>query len=203
MSRILEAFLANQEAIRRYAFRFLKRPEDVDDLTQELFLRTFAAEESRDIASPRAFLFRATKNLALNELAKKDRKTTDYIGDSDSLDVFNNEPQIGIDDELDARQRLFIMAQAIASLPPQCRRVFILRKVHGHTHKEIAVKLGISVKTIEKHLTVGTVKCAEYLRSQGFDPASFAKRDAYWSQKVQAQSLSPTGVGKSKRNKDE
>ena len=44
------------------------------------------------------------------------------------------------------------LADAIAELPTQCRRVFTLRKVYSLSPDEIAVRLGLSVSTVEKHL---------------------------------------------------
>jgi len=58
--------LENERGIKRFLSRFFPRAQDVDDLAQETFLRAFAAEAERDVLSPRAFLYRIAKNLALN-----------------------------------------------------------------------------------------------------------------------------------------
>ena len=173
MSRILRSFLANESALKRFLSRYKKRPQDVDDMAQETFLRAFDAEQKREIQSPRAFLFRIAKNVALNSLSNKAGQIVDYVGNSSDTDVLSSERPDIAEHRLDARQRLEILEQALATLPPKCRRVFLLRKVDGYTHKEIAARLGISTKTVENHLTNGALKCSQYLRGRGFDPVKF------------------------------
>jgi RNA polymerase sigma-70 factor (ECF subfamily) len=53
----------------------------------------------------------------------------------------------------EARERLARLAAAIAALPPQCRRVFTLHKLHGLSHAEVATRLNISRSAVEKHMS--------------------------------------------------
>ncbi|MCP5432728.1 MAG: RNA polymerase sigma factor [Alphaproteobacteria bacterium] len=175
MSRILKAFLENEGAIKRLLGRFFSRAQDVDDLAQEAFLRAFAAESDREIREPKAFLFRTARNLALNERARLAGKLTRSMEDSADSDVLVSAGQVSAEDQIDARQRLALFAEAVAALPPQCRRVFVLRKVHGLSQKDIAERLDISQSTVEKHVAMGLVKCSDYLRRAGAEltpPAS-------------------------------
>ena len=55
--------------------------------------------------------------------------------------------------------------RAIATLSPQCRKVFILRKVHGLSHQEIADRMGLSVSTTSKHLAKALERCDAYMRA--------------------------------------
>ncbi len=173
MSRIVKAFLENEAALKRFLSRFFSRAEDIDDVSQETFLKAFAAEAEREIRAPKAFLYRIARNTALNELSKKARSDTTSIVDSHRLDVIEDERQAAVDDQVAARQKLVIFAHAVAELPPQCRRVFLLRKVYGLSHKDIAERQGISVSTVEKHVATGLVKCMEYLRQHGHDLEDF------------------------------
>ena len=56
---------------------------------------------------------------------------------------------------------------AVDSLPPVCRRAFVLRKVYKLSHGEIAEVLGITPSTIEKHVVKGMIRCRDYLRERG------------------------------------
>jgi RNA polymerase sigma-70 factor (ECF subfamily) len=80
-----------------------------------------------------------------------------------------------------------IFAEAISALPPQCRRVFLLRKVQGLSQKDVAQRLGLSVSTVEKHLATGLVKCSEYLKLRGYEvgsgPAAVANRPQHYRSK--------------------
>lgn len=53
---------------------------------------------------------------------------------------------------LSARERLELMAKTVEGLPARCREVFILRRVEGLSHAEIAKQLDISPRMVEKHL---------------------------------------------------
>jgi len=167
MSSIVEAYCENEAAIKRYLRRFVRRKEDIDDLAQESFMRAFAAEALEPIVAPKAFLFKVARNLALNERAKLANATTDSLEDYPGQAVLVGTDQSTLEDQMDARQRLRLLAQAIAGLPPQCSRVFLLRKVHGLSHKEIAERLDISVSTVEKHVALGLLRCSEHLRRKG------------------------------------
>ena len=167
MSTILEAYLENEAALKRFLRRFTKSREGADDLAQEAFLRAFAAESEHLIASPKAFLFKVARNLALNELAKKASVTIEPLGDFEGQSVLEDSSQAAVDDAVDSRERIRVLARAIAALPPQCAKVFILRKMQGLSQKEIAARLNISVRTVENHVALGLVRCKAYMRAHG------------------------------------
>jgi len=169
MSLILRTFLENESAIKRLLARFFPRKQDVEDLAQETFLRAYAAEAEQEVHAPKAFLFRVAKNLALNARARHANIMTDSLEDSVDPDVLLQDGQASADDQVEARQRMRLLEDAVAALPPQCARVFLMRKVHGLSHKEIAQALGISVSTVEKHIAAGLTRCSDFLRRHGYE----------------------------------
>jgi RNA polymerase sigma-70 factor (ECF subfamily) len=169
MSRVLKAFLAHERALKAFLSRFARTRQEVDDLAQETFLRAFVAEAAQPVAAPKAFLFRVARNLALNERARAEHALVVRMGDSAISTVIEDDSQPSVEDVVDARRQMALFAEAIASLPPHCRKVFVLRKIHGLTHGEIAEMLGISVRTVEKHVAEGLRKCAQYLHLRGYD----------------------------------
>jgi RNA polymerase sigma factor (sigma-70 family) len=164
---ILEAYLKNEAALKRYLRRFIGSREAADDLAQEAFLRAFAAEPGRVIVSPKAFLFKVAKNLALNELARQATVPIEPLGDFEGQEVLEDSRQAAVEDVVDSRERVRLLARAIAALPPQCAKVFILRKMQGLSQKEIAVRLSISVRTVENHVALGLSRCRAYMRAHG------------------------------------
>ena len=167
MPTILEAYLENELALKRFLRRFIKSREGADDLAQEAFLRAFAAESGHSIQSPKAFLFKVARNLALNELAKLSSASTEPLGDFEGQQVLEDSSQAAVDDAVDGRERIRMLARAIAALPPQCAKVFVLRKMQGLPQKEIAARLNISVRTVENHVALGLVRCKAYMRAHG------------------------------------
>jgi len=84
-----------------------------------------------------------------------------------------------------ARETLGIHCEAVAGLPPQCRRVYLMRKVYGMSHKEIAGQLGIAVSTVEKHLIKGVKLCDRYVREKTNNISSSTEPDRQRKSKKQ------------------
>ena len=62
-----------------------------------------------------------------------------------------------------------LLCEAVRSLPRQCRRAFVLKKVYGYTQKEIMAEMGLGQATVETHIVNGTKKCVQYMRVQQKD----------------------------------
>jgi RNA polymerase sigma factor (sigma-70 family) len=166
---VQDAFLENQSALKRFISRFFRSVQDVEDVAQETFLRAYRAESGKSIAQPKAFLFRIAKHIALNQLSRRSHQVTEYLEDLGDSDVLIGAGSL--EDEVAAHQAVGLHCEAIAALTPHCRRVYMLRKVHGMSQKEIASSLGIAVSTVEKHLIKGVAECGRYIRGRhGAEP---------------------------------
>lgn len=163
-ANVLGAFQKHQLSLKRFISRYLNNTQDIEDVTQEAFLRAYKAEKTTQVRQPKSFLFRIAKNVAISQLRTKSRQITDYIEDQPTTDVLVSEWTT--EDELMAQQRLGIHCEAVASLPPKCRRVYLLRKVYGMSHKEIAAQLEISTSTVEKHLLKGIEACDHFIQQR-------------------------------------
>lgn len=123
---------------------------DVDDLVQEAFSRIWGADFGL-IRNGRSYLFATVRHL-LAEYARRSRIVPiELLGEIDSLSLISEEP--GPERRVGARQELDRLQAVVALLPPQCRRVFELRKFEGLSHREVAEKMGLNEKTVENHLT--------------------------------------------------
>ncbi len=163
-SRIYNVFLENELIIKRFLRRYSSNSHDIDDISQETILRALHAEKNKEIHEPRAFLFGVAKNIARKSLEKKSRSLIDFIGDFGEKDYLSDQPSI--DDHIDSRKKMLVFWEAVAGLPPQCQKVFVLKKVHGYTHKEIAKSLEISISTVEKHSATGLKRCSEFMENR-------------------------------------
>lgn len=160
------SFLQHKTSLSKYISRFIKHPQDIEDVVHDAFLNSYAAEITTKIRKPRAFLFQTARNLALKHLNKSSTRLTDYLEDLDLPEVFIDGPSV--EDTVASHEQFAIFCQAVQKLPLQCRRAFILRKVYGLSHREIAKHLDISVSTVEKHLATGISRCCDYMRARGY-----------------------------------
>jgi len=166
VSIVTTAFLNDHVFIKKFLTRFLSNQHDIEDVAQEAYLHAFAAEQKKDgeIEQPRAFLFRIAKNIAISRLRRKSYQITEYIEDLGAPIVIEDgtNPEL----EMEAQQTLGLYCEAVASLPEKCRQIFLLRKVHGLKHKEIADHMSISVSSVEKYLRKGLAETRSYLRER-------------------------------------
>ena len=158
---VTRAFLTHETAIRAFLRRFLSNSQETEDLTQEVFIRAYQSEKTQKIQQPKAFLYGIARNLARKEISRKSRAIIEYIEDFAPSEDLSNET--AVEDIADSRQKLRLLSEAVAQLPPQCRKVFVLRKVYGFSVKEIARQLKISASTVEKHIAAGVRKTADHV----------------------------------------
>jgi RNA polymerase sigma-70 factor (ECF subfamily) len=163
-SPVFAMFRENETLLKKFLRRFANSRHDIEDICQETILRAIDAEKSRAIQEPRAFLFGVAKNIVRKQLDKRSRTLIDFIEDFTPEEYISNEPTI--EDTLDERQKMLWFAEAVATLPGQCQRVFMMKKVHGYSHKEIADQLDISISTVEKHVATGLKRCSEYMQKK-------------------------------------
>ena len=164
LSAVSAAFLENHAFLKQFLARFFSNRQDIEDVAQEAFLRAFVAEQQKEIEQPRAYLFRIAKNLALTKLTKKSNKITDYLEECGGSVVI--ECGAAADSEVEAQESLGLYCEAVAALPEKCRQAFLLRKVHGLAHKEIAERMSLSVSSVEKYLLRGILDCKAFVQER-------------------------------------
>lgn len=163
-SQITKAFVDHQRPLKSFISRFIRRPQDIDDIAQETFVRAFLAEKKGDIQHPKAYIYRVARNLAFETLTKKSNQLTSYIEDSCDQSLLQSDENV--EDSMATTEKFDRVKIAISELPPQCQRVFIMHKVYGFKYREISQQLGISVSTVEKHIMTGLKKCRQSVRHQ-------------------------------------
>lgn len=164
LSAITHAFIENSTFIKSFLRRFLHSQHDIEDVAQQAYLKAYCAEQEKSIEHPKSYLFTIAKNIAINELTKKSNRVTEYLEECD--DSVSIEPSATLESEMEAEQSLGIYCDAVAALPEACRRIFLLRRVHGLKQTEIAETLGVSLRNVEMHLQKGTLKCREFVRNK-------------------------------------
>lgn len=177
LSGVSAAFLENYAFLKRFLARFFSDRQDIEDVAQEAYLRAYVAEQQKDIEQPKAFLFRIARNVALTQLTKKSRKITDYLEECGASVVV--EYGAAADSEAEAFESLGLYCEAVATLPEKCRQVFLLRKVNGLSHKEIAARMSLSVSSVEKYLLKGILMCKAFVQEhEGHMPGVEATSEA-------------------------
>jgi RNA polymerase sigma factor (sigma-70 family) len=158
--RLTVIFLKCRSLISRAVGRVAK-PHDIEDIVQETFIRCFEAASKQPIRHPRSFMLTTARNLAINHVMRSESRLTETVEDFDALDVYVSTDNV--ESSVDAKQKFLLFCRAVRTLPLQCRRAFLLKKVYGFSQKEIAGFLGLSESTVEKHIGKGLLLCADYM----------------------------------------
>lgn len=131
---------------------------------QEAYVRVCQVEEQSGIRSPRSYLFRTVRNLALDHVKRAESRLTDSVADDDPAS--SRDAARLVDETFEAvasNEEFALFCDAVRHLPVQCRRAFVLKKVYGYTQREIAEELGISDSTVEKHIALGMKRCTYFM----------------------------------------
>lgn len=140
------------QSLRRYALRLAGSPAAADDIVQEAYLRTY--QQGGKVEQPKAFLFVTARNLVNNAQRHARIAATDLVADIDATGARHDDGRTP-EDGLIADEEARLLEQAVARLPPQCRAAFTLKLFQNRSYRQIAEELGISTKTVEKHISKG------------------------------------------------
>ena len=137
----------------KYSYSITGNKEQSKDIVQNFFVDIWRSNKLAEIRSFEAFAFLSVKNKSLNYVQR--RRKFDVV----VPDRHVTEQQVGHDPHFPH----YLLESAILGLPDKCRQVFVLSKLEGLTYIQIANKLNVSVKTVEKHVSVGLRKLKEVL----------------------------------------
>ena len=169
---VVGAFIKCRDALTRSVMKMSVRPQDVDDILQETFLRAFVANDKREIRSPQDYLFVISRNLVIKRVADRSRELNSLV-DSVLLEVA--EPSL--DTELHEKLKFQTLSEALGLLPDKHRQAILLRKVYGLSSKEIAKKMNVSKSSVDKYIVSGLKKCEQILGARGYDIVGEYGRD--------------------------
>ncbi len=157
-------FKANFKRLFAYAITILREDSHAEEIVQNVFYKMWEKKGKIDIqTSVTAYLYRSVYNDCLNYLKHKKVKATYTMhktwSQKDETDNATTKVQLSeLQQKLDA---------ALSDLPEQCRTIFQMSRFEELKYREIASKLGISVKTVEnqmgKALSILRIKLADYL----------------------------------------
>jgi RNA polymerase sigma factor (sigma-70 family) len=161
--------LVHEAALVRYLLRTWSNRHEIHDLRQDTYVRVFEAAARSRPRLPRAFLFATARHLMTDRIRRQRIVSIDAVGDLDGLNIMVDD--ISPERRTSAQEDLRRLAQAFDLLPPKCREAVWMRRVDDIPQKEVALWLGITQKTVEKHVTKGMKLLAAALFGSDADPA--------------------------------
>lgn len=149
--------LAFDEVYRRYSkrlFRFsynlLKLKEDAENIVQDVFLNLWANRNKVEkVASLKYYIFTIAYHSSITIIRKK-LKESGYLENLRSLQEPSEE---AVDLQVEFRELDEKLKGIIDTLPDRQKEVYILHRIEGLKYSEISERLGISLNTIENHMS--------------------------------------------------
>lgn len=155
-------FRAYYKRLHGFAYSYVKRMEDAEDIVQTVLLRIWAQRE--DWSPPgtlKQYLFAAVRNEALNLLRHK------QIVDKAEKDIIHEFRQpvnpVYSENEPESKELQQAIQKGINQLPEKCREIFMLSRRSGLTYSEIADVLDISVNTVGTQMGRALKSLRKYL----------------------------------------
>lgn len=161
------AFRKYAPRLEAFARKYTTDSTEAEDIVQNVFLKLWERRELLENISLTSFLFMSIKNSCLNYL--KHRQIADAVEQRISgndiveqlytIDFVSDPSSLLQEKELtDSINRL------MDELPPKCKEAFVLSRLNGLKNREIAAKMDITEKVVEKHITRALKRFREGLR---------------------------------------
>ena len=159
------------DAIYNLIYRMVRNKEEVEDLTQEAFIKAFASLRSfNEEYAFSTWLYKIATNNCIDYIRKKKLETfsIDKPIESKDSEITFEVPDTSYqpDKEIIAEQRKELVEEAINSLPEKYHRVIILRHHQEKNYEEIAKILKLPIGTVKAHLFRAREMLYRYLRQK-------------------------------------
>ena len=159
-SRLLAQLVEDYEDLARQLTWRLGSRDFAYEALHETYLRIDRVVDTPPIRSPKDFIFRVAVNVA-----KDRRKAQKYRVSSSEIDAL-----LEIQDEspdpariAESRSEIEALKRALAALPPRQREIVHLISIEGLAPKDVAKRMGVSVRTVETDFRRALKYCADTL----------------------------------------
>ena len=130
-------------------------PHGAADLAQDTFLRVLAARELDQVAEPRAFLTTLAKRVLFSHWRRRELEQA-------YLQALADLPQAtlpSVEEMGLLHEALQAIDQRLAGLPAKVRQAFLLHRIDGLTHVQIAAEMGVSLASVERYVKQAYLHC--------------------------------------------
>ena len=147
------------------AYKFVGRHDQAEDLTQDVFLKLYKSLDTFDRrANFQTWLISVSRNLCIDHYraVRKERETINR--DVDPADFAPVSPDPRADAQLEQRDRVRLLRQALDKLAPTLRTAVMLRDIQELTYQEIADKLHLPEGTVKSRINRGRTELARQIQ---------------------------------------
>lgn len=156
-------YIRYKEKLLTFCRFLLKSPTLSQDVVQEVFLKIWINRKDLHIRhSFSHYIYTIAKNRCLNELRSANR--VELFEDIRLFKEEAGETDSG-DTQLILKEYRILLQAAIAQLPDQKRKIYLMSRAEGLSHKEIAERLKLSPHTVQSHISDSIHSISDYFLS--------------------------------------
>ncbi|MGV8932690.1 MAG: RNA polymerase sigma factor [Luteimonas sp.] len=134
---------------------------EIQDLRQESYTRIYEAARRGIPTQTKAFVMTTVRNLLIDRIRRSRVVSIEAMADVEQAGGLADE--LTPERHLSARDELRRLQMGLQKLPLKCRQVVELRKIHGLSQREVAVRLGIVEDTVERQTLLGMRALADFM----------------------------------------
>lgn len=167
-----DLFKSNYYPLRAYTLRFICNKEIAEDIVQDVFFELWSRRKTirlEDKNAVKSYLFKSIYNRSINLIksnALYTHTSLEEINETQIIESYLSQHLRNQEHSLLLKELEEEIATYVETLPPQCRRIFLLSRTYGMKNKEIADQLGMSIKAVEKQITKAIFGLKEYLEKK-------------------------------------
>ncbi len=157
--------LARHSSALKRSLAARRAADDAEDLVQDSFVQLLEAGRWQDIDNPQAWLHQAGVRLVADSTDRQRERDEVDAPDArtDSVADRHADPAL----ILDAQQQAERLSEALQALPSACRQVFLLNRLEGVSRRVIAMRLGMTERTVDRHMLRALAVCRDAMRPTG------------------------------------
>ncbi len=141
-------FKQNFVAVTAYCNKYVRDTEEAKDLAHRAFMKVWEKREAvPEGSNVKALTYRIAHNLSINYI--RDHKK---FCDEEELQTVESENS-DADTDIKAAELEAAVIDTINHLPEKSKKVFLMSRYDQLSNNDIAGKLGVSIKTVEAHIT--------------------------------------------------
>ena len=165
-SIVVDLFKRRAKKVQDYLSFRLRSREDGEDAMQDAFFKMWRREAAGALHEEAdSYLYSTALSVATDAERQRTVQARDRFVEADLDDIPRHAPSQ--EDHLHWRQAMAHFVYSVKALPELTRNIFVLHHVEGLRYPEIARRLGISTRTVERHIAQAFLelqsKMGEYL----------------------------------------
>jgi RNA polymerase sigma-70 factor (family 1) len=137
------------ESLRLYIYYKIAAKDAADDMAQDVFMTVWEKRKSLDMTNTKALLYKIAAGLVVDYYRKSDIKA-DF---SQWVRMNSGDDYASTNEQAEYKETMQRYAEALNSMPEGQREVFLMNREEQLTYREIAERLNLSVKAVEKRIS--------------------------------------------------